>query len=130
MKRSSKRLRIGAAVVAIVAAAAVVVGLMSGGRRGDSRQAENQLQAGSVAIDGYIKSHGGVLPSFSDPDALQAALIPQLTGGDPAAWGRPKFNGETLSLPLLARPETGEPYAFNASLSGRRPDQFAHPESV
>src|SRR4051812_26978367 len=115
MKRSSKRLRVGAAFIAVLAAAAIVVGLMSGGRKGDSRQAENQMKAVSVAIERFAAAHGGVLPTFNDPDpdALPAALMPYLTGGDPAAWGRPRFNGETLSLPLLARPETGEPYAFN-----------------
>ncbi len=72
------------------------------------------MRAVSNAIEQYARLHTGRLPTFNDLDHLQSLLLPYLI---PDGEQKPSFDGIELTLPLLARPETGEPYVFNAGVS-------------
>jgi hypothetical protein len=113
-------------LLACVAAAALLSRLVAG-RQGNSPRAGNQMKAVSVAIERYMQEHDGQLPAFEDRARLETSLLKDLRESEEKL---PSFAGAPLSLPLLARPETGEPYHFNAALSGKPRHEYSHPEKT
>lgn len=83
-------------------------------RKGDSDAAGRQMRAVSNALEQYARSHSGRLPSFDNLDRLQEQLLPYLMADGAKS---PSFDGVNISLPLLARPGTHEPYVFNRAYS-------------
>lgn len=100
--------------------------LASCGRKGDSLRAGNEVRAVSVALERYVQTHAGRLPPFGDHQQLETLLLPYLRD----AAGNAQFGGIRLASPLLARPETGEPYIFNSALSGKPQSEYPHPDTV
>jgi hypothetical protein len=117
----------GLFVAVIGAALLLALGFIFGGRKGDSLRAGNQVRAVSVVIEQYARAHSSRLPAFEDPGRLEVSLLTYLIAPGEKV---PRFGGDVLSIPLLARPETGEPYIFNAAVSGKLEKEYSHPETV
>ena len=115
-------------VVALICATLLLgLGPLACGRKGDSRAAGNQMKAVSVSIAQYAASHSGRLPPFESLGQLETLLLPSLVA---PGEKNPRFGGAALAVPLLARPETHEPYVFNAKLSGKLQNDYPRPEAI
>ena len=77
------------------------------------------MRAVSNAVEHYVRGKAGRLPPMEDLTKLEADLRPYLENA-----------GKGLGVPLLARPETHEPYVFNLALSAKLRSEYPHPESI
>lgn len=123
----TRPLRKVAGMLILLGALAAGLAVHSGGRKGDSSQAGLQVKAVSVALERYLQVHAGRLPPFEDRGRLEVLLLPYLNNGGKAS---PQFSGIPLEAPLLARPETGEPYTLNMAVSAKLRSEYPHPEAI